>query len=148
MSYEILTAAIFAVFAVLFAFKMNGLNRLLVAGVIAWPFAMVAADHTTLAPYIPHLIAGIVAFVLMFILFAKVGIGGGVAKGATLIALWTPTGLLFDVFTSIGILGALLVLVMSLVTRRSGDDKVEHYATMMFAVAAGVLIYKSQFGLP
>jgi len=148
MTYELLAAAIFIVFSLVYVLKMDGANQMFLTAIVIWPFAMLVGGNTTLAAFTPHLIAGFVMFILGFTLFAKVGIGGGVAKGMAVIALWVPSALLMRTITSILILGAAAIVVATLVSRKSNNDSFDHYATLMFAIAAGVILLQGYFPPP
>ncbi|MEM9279932.1 MAG: hypothetical protein AAGA76_15305 [Pseudomonadota bacterium] len=117
-------AVVFTLAAIFVAVNANRVpNLLLLLLAMLFPAAMFFSGGT-LAGMIPHLIAGVIAFVLAIVGFMLIG-SGGFWKTLAVIALWTPTSMLLTTFVAIFVIPILIIaaarVVSTSVSQRVAD---------------------------
>lgn len=143
MIYETLAASFFATFALLFIARVKNLNIFFLGALALFPAAVIVSGEAV-ESFIPQLIAGAVLLFAGFILMATAGIGGGVAKGLAVIGLWIPVAYLYSALILIAMSGGVYAALHGAALKGGliTSNRLEHFAALMFAVAAAVLYFK------
>ena len=87
-----------------------------------------------------HFLAAALLFVVGFLAFIFLKIGGGTARALVIAALWIPgLGLFFDYLTTtLIVIGAMCVMAYMI----NKSDRFDHFATLVFACCSAFLFYQ------
>jgi Flp pilus assembly protein protease CpaA len=137
--YLIIAALVVCLSTALTFSSKVGTNKHLLVHLILFPIVYVACGMP-LEQIGIHFLFVLLAFVAGFLAFVIWKIGGGVARAFVIAALWIPGPALFFNYFVATLIGGGLLAVIACVFGKS--DRVDHFATLVFACCSGFLIHQ------